>query len=71
MLLNAMLWLTVTHTFMGNEQSWQNCSNESVLYFEVVFVQCWHQIGKFVQIVTQTVSLICSNYTNLRHKFEY
>ena len=38
--------------------SWQTGPNESLLHFEVVFVVCWHQIGKLIQVVYITVSLI-------------
>ena len=41
-LLNATLWLTVTHTFVGNGPKLADCPNESVLFFEVVFVVNWH-----------------------------
>ena len=39
------------------DQTWQTGPNESVLYFKVVFVVCWHQIAKLVQVVYITVSL--------------
>ena len=40
------------------DQSWQTSPNKSVLHFKVVFVVCWHQIGKLVQVVYITISLI-------------
>ena len=38
-------------------QSWQTGPNESVSHFEVVFVVCWHQIGKLMQVVWFTIPL--------------
>ena len=57
MLLNGTLWLTVTHAFKRKEPSWQTGPNESALHFKVVFLVCWHQIGRLVQVVCWTVSL--------------
>ena len=39
-------------------QGWQSGPSESVLHFEVVFVVCWHQIGKLVLVVPYKVSLL-------------
>ena len=33
------MWLIVTHTFKRNEPGWQSGPSESVLHFEVVFVE--------------------------------
>ena len=44
------------------DQSWQTGPNESALHFEVVFVNLWQQIGKLVQLVLHTFSLILFNY---------
>ena len=53
------------------DQSWQTGPNESVLHFEVVFVVCWHQSGKLIQVVYITISLILHNYTKSRLKLVY
>ena len=39
------------------DQRWQTGPIQSALHFEVVFVVCWHQIGKIVQVVYIIVSL--------------
>ena len=53
MVLNATLWLTVTHTVHVKvmDQSWHTGPNDSVLHFELVFVYCSYQIGKLVVVV--------------------
>ena len=33
------------------KQSWQTSPNEAAVHFKVVFVVCWHPIGKLVQVV--------------------
>ena len=40
------------------DQSWQTSPNESVLHFKVLFVVCWHQIEKLVQVVYITIILL-------------
>ena len=35
MLLNATLWIAVTHTFKVTDQSWHTFLSESVLHFQV------------------------------------
>ena len=44
--------------FRVTDHSWQTCPNKSALHFEVVFVFSWHQIGKVVQVVLCTLSVI-------------
>ena len=62
MLLNETFRLVVTYTFRGTDQSWQTGPNDPALHFEVVFVKLWQQIGKLVQLVLYTFSLILFNY---------
>ena len=57
MLFNAMLWLTGTHTIKETDQNWQTGPNEFILHLEVLFVVCWRQIEKLVQVVYIAVSL--------------
>ena len=40
------------------DQSWQTGPSESALHFKVVFILCWHQIGKLVQVVLNAISVI-------------
>ena len=40
------------------DQTWHTGPNESVLHLQVVFVVSWHQIGKLVQVISWTVSII-------------
>ena len=51
------------------DQGWQTGPNESVLHFEVVFVIFWQQIGKLVERVLYTFSLILLSYKKFRPKF--
>ena len=67
------------------DQSWHTSPNESPLHFEVVFIVCWHQIGKFVpvdkfdvfrcralvKVVYITVSIILFNLQTSSLKFVY
>ena len=51
------------------DQNWKTSPNESVLHYKSVFVVCWHQIGKLVQVVYIIVSILSPKYTNFRHQF--
>ena len=53
------------------DQRLQTRPNESRLHVEVVFVVCWHQIWKLVQVVYITVSVILLIYTKNRHNTVY
>ena len=62
--LLSRIHLTIT------DQNWQTGPNESLLPFKLVFVVFWNQIGKVVQVVYISVSLIFK-YTKVRYKFVY
>ena len=47
------------------DPSWQTDLNESVLLFEIVFVVCWNQNKKLVQVVTCIFSVIFSKLLKL------
>ena len=51
------------------DQGWQTGPNQSALHFEVVFVILWQQIGKLVQLVLYTFSLIFAQLQKVRPKF--
>ena len=55
----------------GTDRSWRTGPNEFLLHFQIVFVVCWHQVEKFVQVVFYRVWLFCSIYTKIRHRFVY
>ena len=52
-------------------RSWQTGPNESVLHFRVVFVTCWNQNAKLVQVVYFTNSLNFVNFHQSSHKIVY
>ena len=54
------------------DQSWQTSPNESVLHLEVVFLGCWHQIEKLIQVIYITFLFVVTQITQFYcHKFEY
>ena len=53
------------------DQIWHTNPNESLLYFEVVFVVCRHQIGNLIQDVYILVSIILFNLQKSSHKIVY
>ena len=52
-------------------QNWQTGPNESVLHFQVVFVACWNQNAKLVQVVYFTNSLNLVNFHKSSHQIVY